>query len=140
MTKILTIILIASAILVFDQCSSPTDQRITEARDAIGRDVSNEKQGVVNDLRWLKDDINDRLDEISIKLETASDKSKDGLEEAKLNLIDQRNKVEKVLEEIDQSANDSWDDIQKRCRKTSDDVNVEFIKVSGRIEDALKGE
>ena len=111
----MTIVLLQVVTLTFYQCSPSTDQKVAEARDGIKRDISKEKQSVVNDLRWLRDDINDRLDEISIKLETASDKSKDELEEAKLNLLDQRAKVEKSLNEIDQSADDNWDEIQQNC-------------------------
>ena len=140
MRKSLTTIIIACVAASFYQCSPSTDQKVSEARDAIGRDISKEKQDVVNDLGWLRDDINDRLDEVSIKIDEASDKSKDGLDEAKLNLMDQRAKVEKSLNEIDQSADASWDDIQQKARDTSNDVKVEFEKLSARIENALKGD
>jgi len=140
MKERLTVLLIASVTVVFYQCTPSTDQKVAVAREAVERDISKEKQDVVNDLRWLRDDINDRLDEVSIKLETASDKSKEGLDEAKLNLIDQRAKIEKSLSEIDQAADAGWDDIQQNARDTSNEVKAEFEKLSGRIENALKGD
>ena len=125
MKKNLTTVIIACVAASFYQCSPSTDQKVAEARNAIGRDISKEKQDVVNDLRWLRDDINDRLDEVSIKIDDASDKSKDGLDEAKLNLMDQRAKVEKSLNEIDRAADARGDHNQQKDRDSSHDVKME---------------
>lgn len=140
MRRILTIILIASVTLTSYQCSPSTDKKVNVTSNVLRRDISREKHDVVNELRWLRDDINDRLDEVCIKLETAPDKTKKGLEEAKLALINQRAKVQKSLDEIDQTADASWDDTQQNARDTSNDVKAEFDKLSGRIEIALRGD
>ena len=132
MKKILTILFVAAAGTIY-QCSPASEQNGPEARAEISRGISKEKQTVVKDLRWLRDDINDRLDEISIKLETAPDESRDGLEEARLKLIDQLAKVDKSLNEVSQSKETSWDNIQRNARNTSDEVKAEFEKLSGRI-------
>ena len=140
MRKYLTTVIIACVAASFYQCTPSTDQKVAEAPNAIGRDISKEKQAVVKELRWLRDDINDRLDEILIKLETASGESKEDLQEAKLNLIDQRAKVEKSLRDASQPTDTNWDDIEQNARNTSDEVTADFEKLSGSIANALKDE
>ncbi len=138
MRKTFTRALIVFIAAAFFQCSPATDQKVAVAEDE--RDISKERRDVIKDLRWLRDDINDRLDEISITLETASDESKAGLEEAKLNLIDQRGRVEKSLRDATESADTNWDTIQRNAQNTSCQVKEEFDKLSGRVANALEGD
>lgn len=140
MRRTLTTALVAFITATLFQCSPATDRKIAVAEDEIERDINKERRDVIKDLRWLRDDINDRLDEISITLETASDESKAGLEEAKLNLIDQRSRVDKSLRDATESADINWDNIRRNAHNTSRQVKDEFEKLSGRVANALEGD
>jgi hypothetical protein len=140
MRRTLTTALLVFITATLFQCIPATDRKVAVAEDEIARDINKERREVIKDLRWLRDDINDRLDEISITLETASDESKAGLEEAKLNLIDQRSRVEKSLRDATESADTNWDNIQRDAHNTSRQVKDEFDKLSGRVANALEGD
>ncbi len=121
------------------QCNSPSDNRVNDTQEEIVKDIKEEKAEVANDLRELRDDINNRLDKVSKELEKGKIESRKDLDEVKTNLTAQRDKVEKELDQITNSSDETWDDIQQSARNTAAEVKLEFQKLGERIDIALQG-
>lgn len=136
MRPLTNLFLLVLTTLMF-QCSPSGEKKVEETKEEIKRDIKKEKEETAEDLRDLRDAINDKLDKISKKLDQASADSKAGLEATKETLINQRTKVENALKDIDDSAEDTWDDIQQSARNTADQVKIEFQQAREKLDDIL---
>src|SRR5688500_18785605 len=100
------IILVAALVSVaaLTQCSRSTDNKEDETQEEIVEDIKKEKAEVAQNLRELRDDINNRLDKISKRLEKENIDAREDLNNVRERLTVQRDKVEKALDEIDNSS------------------------------------
>ena len=133
----LLIAIVSAESLTFCGCSSSTEKKVDEAGEAIQGDIQKEKEDIATELRALRDGINDRVDKITLALETAKSGSIQQLEETKSDLLVQRDKVENALDEIDKTADDTWDDIQSRTQETANEVKVDFQRLAARVDSVL---
>jgi len=134
------IILVAALVSVaaLTQCSRSTDNKVDETQEEIVEDIKKEKAEVAQDLRELRDDINNRLDKISKRLEKENIDAREDLNNVRERLTVQRDKVEKALDEINNSSDETWDDIQQASRNTAAEIKLEFQKLGERIDLALE--
>jgi predicted nucleic acid-binding Zn-ribbon protein len=134
------IILVAALLSVaaLTQCSRSTDNKVEETQEEIVEDIKKEKAEVAQDLRELRDDINNRLDKISKRLEKENIDAREDLNNVRERLTVQRDKVEKALDEINNSSDETWDDIQQASRNTAAEIKLEFQKLGERIDLALE--
>lgn len=139
MNKIIYVAALAGTIL-FTQCSRSTENSVDETQEEIVEDIKKEKAEVAQDLRALRDDINNRLDKVSKKLEQGNIEAKEDLNNLKERLTAQRDKVEESLDNISNSSDETWDDIQQSSRNTAAEIKLEFQKLGERIDLALDGD
>ena len=133
------IMLLASVASVFalTQCDRPSQNRVDETQNEIVENIRKEKAEVAQELRALRDDINDHLDKVSKELEKGNVDAREDLENVKDRLAAQRDKVEDALDDITNSSDETWDDIQQAARNTSAEIKLEFEKLGDRIDLAL---
>lgn len=136
MNKIILVAALASVVTLI-QCNRSTENKVEETQEEIVDNIQEEKAEVAKDLRALRDDINNRLDKISKKLETGNIEAREDLSNVKERLTEQRDKVQKALDEISNSSDETWDDIQQASRNTAAEVKLEFQKLRERIDLAL---
>jgi DNA anti-recombination protein RmuC len=122
----------------FMQCSRSTENKVDDAQEAVVEDIKQQKEEVAKDLRTLRDDINNKLDKVSKELEKGNIDAKKDLNDVKENLIKQRDKVETALDQISNSSDETWDDIQQASRNTAAEIKLEFQKLGERIDLALQ--
>lgn len=139
MNKIIYVAALA-CVIGFTQCSRSTENSVAETQEEIVEDIKKEKAEVAQELRALRDDINDRLDRVSKKLEKGNIEAKEDLNVLKEQLTVQRDKVEKSLDNITNSSDETWDDIQQSSRNTAAEIKLEFQKLGERIDLALDGD
>lgn len=137
MNKIILVAALAS-VVTLTQCDRPTENKVEETQEEIVDNIQEEKAEVAQDLRALRDDINNRLDKISKKLEKGNIEAREDLNNVKETLTAQRDKVQKALDEISNSSDETWDDIQQASRNTAAEVKLEFQKLGERIDLALE--
>jgi predicted nucleic acid-binding Zn-ribbon protein len=137
MKKMILVAVVAATFLAFQGCSPTTERKVDDAAESMKRDIQKEKEDITNELRAVRDDIDDRLDRISLELETAKDNSAKQLDATKENLIEQREKVERALDGIDKSANDTWDDVRSRTRETTKEVKGDFERLAASVDSVL---
>ncbi len=128
---------LASAV-IFTQCTRTSENNVDATQEAIVDDIKKEKAEVAQELRELRDDINNRLDKVSKELEKGKIDAREDLESVKKQLTVQRDKVEKSLDEISNSSDETWDDIQQASRNTAAEIKLEFQKLRERIDLALE--
>lgn len=133
MKKLLILSALALTSVGFYQCSQSADRKAEKAQEDVQRDLRKEKEDVTRQLRTLRDDINDDLDKLSKKLETAAEKSRGDVKELRDNLTDQRMKVERALDQIESSSDNTWDDNQQNAKNTASDVKVEMERLGERL-------
>lgn len=134
--KVLMLGMIACSI-VLTNCSPSTEKRVDQAANEIERDIKKEKEETAKDLRDLRDDINVKLDKISKKLEDAKGTSQTELESVKVILVDHRTKIQKAIDQIDQSADSTWDDAQQAAKNTYSEVKLGCEQIGERFDNAL---
>ena len=100
MKKVILLAAFAST-LIFTHCSRTTENKVDEAQESIVKDIKDEKAEISKDLRTLRDDINNRLDEVSKKIEKGNIETRENLDNVKRDLTVQRDKVQKALDDID---------------------------------------
>lgn len=135
--KLVIFALLAGSITLTN-CSPSSEKRVEKAANEIVRDIKQEKEETAKDLRTLRDDINAKLDKISKKLEDANATSKTELESVKQILIDHRTKVETAIEQIDQSADSTWDNAQQAAKNTYSEVKLGCEQIGERFDNAVK--
>jgi predicted nucleic acid-binding Zn-ribbon protein len=137
MKKVMLVAALASAV-IFTQCTRTSENNVDETQEAIVEDIKKEKAEVAQELRELRDDINNRLDKVSKELEKGKIDAREDLESVKKQLTVQRDKVEKSLDEISNSSDETWDDIQQASRNTAAEIKLEFQKLREKIDLALE--
>lgn len=137
MKQIILVAMLAS-VVVLTQCSRSADNKVDDTQEEIVKDIKEEKAEVAQDLRELRDDINNRLDKVSKELEKGDIDARKDLEDVKKSLTHQRDKVEKALDQISSSSDETWDDIQQASRNTAAEIKLEFQKLGERIDLALE--
>lgn len=138
MNKLILGAVLASAVTLM-QCSRSTENKVDDAQEAIVEDIKDQKEEVAKDLRTLRDDINTKLDKISKELEKGDIEAKEDLNNVKDRLTEQRDKVQIALDQISNSSDETWDDIQQASRNTAAEIKLEFQKLGERIDLALEG-
>lgn len=135
--KIVILAILASSALMFN-CAPSSERKVEKAENEIARDIKKEKDETVKELQTLRDDINDKLDKITKKLDGASVSAKTELESVKAVLLAHRTRVEEALVEIDGAADNSWDNIQQAAKNTSSEVKIECERIAERFDNAVK--
>ncbi len=135
--KIIMFALLAGSVMLTN-CTPSSEKRVDQAANEIERDIKKEKEETAKDLRTLRDDINTKLDKISKKLEDANSASQAELESVKQILIDHRTKVEEAINQIDQSADSTWDDAQQAAKNTYSEVKLGCEQIAERFDNAVK--
>ena len=120
------------------RCSPSSEKKVETAVNEIKIDIKKEKDDTAQTLRALRDDINDKLDKISMEFDEARGNAKVELGEVKDLLIEQRSKAQKALDGIDNSSETTWDDIQQGAKNTSNEVKIACERMDERVTNALK--
>ncbi|MFO8023447.1 MAG: hypothetical protein R6U65_13340 [Perlabentimonas sp.] len=86
-------------------------------------------------LQEVRDDIDYRINDIDRRLQDASGEMKDGLQGAKDALTQERSKIDKVMYDVKNATQETWDDVSKFTEESYEKAKRETKKVAEDIEE-----
>ena len=125
------------SLLILPQCSTRdkdqgTDVEISgneEAADGLDN-LEKERRKLSQDLRELRDEINEEIEEIDKTMEKTGNDSKITLRRRQEELTGHRTKIEKTIDDVENSSEETWAEIKRGAKNTFNDVRNEFQQIS----------
>ncbi len=138
--KRITMILVtgmAMSCLMLSCDRSATQDGNSNTISEIQKDFDKEKAELSKNLQGMRDEIDQEIDAISDRLETADKKSRAKLEEFQRDLTEQRNRIDQALDDINDSTKESWDNLKNSLKKTGTEIKEEWRDLREKISESL---
>ena len=130
--RIFAMVMLTGLLISLSQCSRERDTRRDEQ---VADDFQQQKTELKKDLRNLRDDINRELEKIDLKLKQGSNNNdRVELEKANRDLTQERSRLDRTLEDIENASADTWADVKVAARKTSREVETAFRQMGDKLE------
>ena len=127
-----TLVLVLTAAALITSCQSRAEKERLEKEKTMFEEARNEATAK---LEELGDDIDYRINDINRRLEDASDEMRDGLQTAKEALTKERSELDRVIYDVKNATQETWDDVSKFTGETYDKIKRKTEEVAKDIED-----
>ncbi|MFO7575515.1 MAG: hypothetical protein R6W67_10220 [Bacteroidales bacterium] len=127
-----TLVLVLTAAALITSCQSRAEKERLEKEKTMFEEARNETTAKLEEWR---DDIDYRINDINRRLEDASDEMKDGLQAAKEALTKERSDIDRVLNDVKNATQETWDDVSKFTEETYDKTKRKAEEIAKDIEE-----
>jgi hypothetical protein len=100
-------------------------------------DLESQKKNIAENLRECSDNIKGRIQVIDEKMDNADDDLKRSLRECRTKLVKEKKRVDKSLNEVERSSEDTWKVVNKKASITLTDARIQTQKIEERVEDLI---
>lgn len=114
------------------------EQRVDDAMAEMRRD----KDAALEDLRDLRERINDRLETVDKKMEETelSEEKFSELTDEKIQLEQQRLRVETALVDVEGALESTWSDVKHTSKNVSEDVKSWLERQAEKVDEATEAD
>jgi Skp family chaperone for outer membrane proteins len=136
--RIIVSVLLTYALLAFVSCGRPrTEEGQSESAEAQHEELQREREAAARDLHKLRDTIDDRIEKVAAKVETASEDGKKRLTEANKQLLHDRAEVEEALKSIGTASEKDWKSVQKKTSTVFQNVKRNCDRLDTHMADLV---
>jgi len=127
--KVILIFLLGLISLAFIRCSGSPSYSEADER------FEKEKVQLQNDLEDMRVQVNEKINVMNHKINSASAEGKIRLKVLREKLIDERNDIDTSLTSIKESTSQSWDDIKFKTNRRYNHVKEGLAKIEKDFKD-----
>lgn len=143
--RIFALIILTGAMLSLSGCINDRRDN-SDGNEVSSQEFQREKNELRDELRALRNDIDREINKIDARLDRSAKDIKDidvdddrvKLEKANRNLTEQRSRVDKALEDIESSSEETWNDVKVAARNTSAEIKSAVQKMGNELEALFK--
>lgn len=125
----LFVMAVFSGLVFACQPSSGVDER------EVAQHLKKEREKVINKLEHLRRDIDEKINVVNDKINTSSDESVERYKEVNLELVNEREKVEALIDDVNHVGQRSWQDVKDGADYISIEVKRAIRKIDKEIEE-----
>ncbi len=127
MKKLIALSFLLAGTLLLVQCGDSE----TEPENGI----EEEKQEVLSNLEDLRDDLDERIEQLSNRIDNAGEEAEDDWEAALEELEEERSQLNRTIDEVEDASSDNWESIKSRAEDLSDDISSTMDEWENDLED-----
>ncbi len=127
MKKLIFLSLIMASSLLLVQCGESEN----ESQD----NIEQEKQEVLSDLEDLQGDLDERIDELSTRIENAGDEAGDDWEAALEELKGDRSELDRTIDSVEDASRENWDSVKSGAEELFDNISSTLDEWESELED-----
>jgi peptidoglycan hydrolase CwlO-like protein len=94
----------------------------------------------LQELRELRDDIDNRIDNLNDEIDEAQGDVQAALEDARDDLREQRDRIDQEIDNIETASRDNWDQVEERAARTAEQVRIRTNEIYRDVEQWVEGE
>jgi len=123
-----TILFLLAASFIFIQCDNRTDDRSSA--------FDEEREQMTSNLESLRDDIDDKINDLETRIDDADDTEVErNLEAQRTELRDDRSSVERAIDDVEDSTRESWQTVKTETENFFDRISSKLDEWSDRVRD-----
>jgi len=85
----------------------------------------------------LRDDLDDRIEDLSSSMADAGDEANEDIQIALEELRGERSKVDKAIDNVQDATEDSWESVKSNTEELADDVSDKLEEWQNELQDVF---